>query len=154
MRHTLIREQFLSQTPEEVFAFYADARNLERITPPWLHFRILNDGPIAMQPGTLIDYRIRVRGLPVNWRTRITVWDPPHRFVDVQIRGPYRTWEHTHEFHAVAGGTLVRDLVSYELPAGWLGEMVRRLFVARDVAAIFDHRRTALASIFEEPARS
>ncbi len=146
--HTLIREQLIERPVEEVFAFYTDARNLERITPPWLSFRILTDAPVEMRPGARIDYRIRVHGLPMVWTSEIREWEPPRRFVDVQIRGPYRVWEHTHQFDAVAGGTLVRDVVNYELPAGWLGEVVRRLVVARDVAAIFAHRREALAEIF------
>ncbi|MDH4038251.1 MAG: SRPBCC family protein [Candidatus Krumholzibacteria bacterium] len=150
--HTLIREQLIERPVEEVFAFYADARNLERITPPWLSFRILTDAPVEMRPGARIDYRIRVHGVPMVWTSEIREWEPPRRFVDVQIRGPYRVWEHTHEFDAVAGGTLVRDVVNYEVPAGWLGEVVRRMVVARDVAAIFAHRREALAEIFSTRA--
>jgi ligand-binding SRPBCC domain-containing protein len=147
--NTLIREQLIERPLEEVFAFHADAHNLERITPPWLAFRILTEGPIEMRRGARIDYQIRVHGIPMVWKSEIREWDPPHRFVDVQLRGPYRVWEHTHEFSAVAGGTLVRDAVNYALPLGWVGEMVRRAVVARDVSAIFEHRRTALATIFK-----
>jgi ligand-binding SRPBCC domain-containing protein len=102
-----------------------------------------------MQAGARIDYRIRLRGIPVVWKTRITEWEAPVRFVDVQLSGPYRVWEHTHEFQAVSGGTIVRDTVDYELPAGWLGELLRRTVVARDIARIFEYRRGALAQAFE-----
>ena len=148
MLHTLNREQLIQRPPDDVFAFFADAANLERLTPPWLRFQILTSGPIEMQAGTRIDYRIRMRGLPIVWETEIAEWDPPRRFVDVQLRGPYRRWEHTHEFVAMAGGTLVRDVVHYELPAGWLGEAARRLVVARDISNIFDYRRAALTDVF------
>lgn len=142
------REQVIGRPLPEVFAFYADANNLERITPAWLRFRIATPGPITMQRGTRIDYHIRLHGVSVRWTSEIVEWTPPHRFIDVQVRGPYRTWEHTHEFLPVPGGTLVRDSVRYQLPLGWLGEIARRGFVARDVAHIFDHRREALAAHF------
>ena len=148
MRHTFTREQFIDRPLDDVFAFFADANNLQRITPGWLHFRMLTPGPIEMRVGARIDYRIRLRGVPIVWKTGIRDWDPPRRFVDVQVQGPYRVWEHTHEFAAVSNGTLVRDVVEYELPAGRLGEIMRTMFVARDIAAIFDHRRVVLAEIF------
>jgi ligand-binding SRPBCC domain-containing protein len=142
--HTLRREQRLAGSPEQVFAFFADARNLESITPPLLRFRILDSGAdaIAIGPGALIRYRLRVRGIPVGWLTAIREWDPPHRFVDEQLRGPYALWQHTHTFEPLSGGdaTLMRDVVRYALPFGVLGELARRLFVARDVEAIFDYR--------------
>ena len=145
---TFTREQVIGRPLPEVFAFYADANNLERITPAWLRFRIATPGPIAMQRGARIDYRIRLHCLSVPWTSEIVEWTPPHRFIDVQVRGPYRTWEHTHEFLAVPAGTLVRDSVRYQLPLGWLGEIARRAFVASDVARIFDYRREALAAHF------
>lgn len=139
--HTLHREQHLPGSPEEVFAFFADARNLEAITPPLLRFRVLTPDPIAMGAGALIRYRLRVRRVPVGWLTAIREWDPPHRFVDEQVRGPYALWHHTHTFEArPGGGTLMRDVVRYALPLGPLGELARRLFVARDLEAIFDFR--------------
>jgi len=141
--HTLRREQHLPDSPEDVFAFFADARNLEAITPPLLRFRVMDSGAdaIAMGPGALIRYRLRVRGMPVGWLTAIREWDPPHRFVDEQLRGPYALWHHTHTFEALDdGGTLMRDVVRYALPLGPLGELARRLFVGRDVEAIFDFR--------------
>ena len=129
----------------EVFAFFAEAGNLQRITPPWVDFRIVTAAPIAMQPGALIDYRLRIRGVPIGWRSEITTWDPPHRFVDEQRKGPYRRWVHTHSFRTLPEGTLVEDDVAFH---AWGGRMVERLFVARDVAAIFRYRQQAILDAF------
>lgn len=146
--HTLTREQALPGAPDEVFAFFADAVNLERITPPWLSFRIATSGPVAMEPGTLIEYRLRLHRIPIRWLTRIEEWEPGRRFVDVQVRGPYRAWHHTHEFEPGAGGgTVVRDTVRYALPLGPLGEAAHRLFVARDLRAIFDYRVASVSKV-------
>jgi len=139
--HTLRREQRLPRPIDEVFAFFGDARNLEAITPPLLRFQVLTPDPIAMGPGALIRYRLRVRGMPVGWLTAIREWDPPHRFVDQQLRGPYALWHHTHTFEPDGeDATLMRDEVRYALPFGFAGELARRLFVGRDVEAIFDFR--------------
>ena len=127
----------------QVFGFFSDAANLERITPPWLHFLILTPGPIELRAGTLIEYQLRLRGIPLRWRTRIEVWDPPTRFVDVQIRGPYALWEHEHVFTDGTGGTAVSDRVRYALPFGPLGELVHA-FVRRDLRAIFEYRQEAV----------
>ena len=132
---------------ERVFAFFADAGNLERLTPSLIRFRILTPQPIEMRPGTLIDYRLRVRGVPTRWRTLISVWEPPFRFVDEQLRGPYRSWRHEHRFAAVEGGTLVSDTVDYRVPGG---RLVNRLFVQPDVARIFQYRREQLREIFRD----
>ena len=146
--HVLRREQRLPAPPHDVFPFFADAGNLEAITPPWLRFRIATPGPIEMRAGTLIAYRLALHGIPVSWLTRIEAWDPGARFVDVQVRGPYRLWHHTHEFEPDgADGTLMRDTVRYALPFGPLGAAAHRLFVARDLAAIFDHRARAVAAM-------
>ncbi|HEX8741675.1 MAG TPA: SRPBCC family protein [Thermoleophilaceae bacterium] len=144
----LERHQRLPGSPAEVFPFFADALNLERITPPWLGFRVLAPGPIEMGPGTLIEYRLRLRGVPVRWLTRIEVWEPPHRFVDLQQRGPYRAWRHEHAFDALDGATLVRDRVDYELPLGALGGAAHALFVRRELGRIFDYRAASLAAHF------
>ena len=128
----------------DVFEFFADAGNLERITPPWLRFRILTPRPIAMCAGARIDYRLRLHGLPVTWRSEITEWAPPHRFVDEQRRGPYRVWIHEHDFAERAGGTEVHDRVRYAVPGGAL---VDRLFVRRDVGRIFEYRARALGAL-------
>ncbi len=143
--HVLEREQVLPGERDSVFAFFADAFNLEAITPPWLGFRVVTPGPIEMGPGTLIEYRLALHRIPVRWLTRIEIWEPGRRFVDTQVRGPYRLWRHTHLFEEHPEGTLVRDSVSYEIPGGPLGELAERLFVRRDLARIFDHRRLAVA---------
>ncbi len=141
--HTLRREQRLPGAPADVFEFFGDARNLEAITPPLLRFSVQDPDAIVMGTGALIRYRLRVRGVPVGWLTAIREWDPPHRFVDEQVRGPYALWHHTHTFEPhpdAPGDTLMRDTVRYALPLGPLGELARRLFVAADVEAIFDYR--------------
>ena len=143
--HRLERTQLLHASPDEVFPFFADALNLERITPPWLGFRVTTPSPIEMRAGAFIEYRLALHRLPVRWRTEIVLWDPPRRFVDVQLSGPYRVWHHTHDFEADGhGGTLMRDTVRYALPLGPVGALAHRLVVRRDVAAIFDFRREAI----------
>jgi ligand-binding SRPBCC domain-containing protein len=142
--HTLHRSQRLPGSPDEVFAFFGDARNLEAITPPLLRIRVMNPDALAMGPGALIRYRLRVHRIPVGWLTAIRSWDPPQSFVDEQLRGPYALWHHTHTFEPLPdderGGTLMRDVVRYALPFGPAGELAHRLFVARDLEAIFDYR--------------
>lgn len=142
-------EQMLPRPVDEVFPFFADAYNLETITPDFLKFHVVTPRPIDMREGALIDYKLKVRGLPIRWRTRIEAWDPPHRFVDVQLKGPYRKWHHTHSFEPTPdGGTLVRDVVRYR-PIG--GAIVNKLFVQRDVVGIFEHRQRVLAERFMSP---
>jgi ligand-binding SRPBCC domain-containing protein len=146
---TLRREQTLDGAPEEVFAFFADARNLEAITPPWLGFEVVTPDPIEMRVGTLIQYRLALHGMGVDWLTSIQAWEPGRRFVDVQVRGPYRLWHHTHEFSAVdddGARTLMRDTVKYAIGWGLAGELARRAFVRRDLEAIFDFRATAMTA--------
>lgn len=145
---TLKREQFLPVPPAKAFEFFADASNLEAITPPWLRFRIATRGQIDMRPGTLIEYRLRLHGLPVRWLTRIEFWEPGRGFTDVQICGPYRLWHHTHIFEPYEDGTRMRDTVRYALPLGLLGRLVRALVVRRDLERIFDFRRDAVAARF------
>jgi len=140
-------ELWLPRRRDEVFPFFADARNLDTLTPPWVHFKILTSTPIAMRPGALIDYRLRVHGIPIRWRTEIVEWNPPLRFVDVQLRGPYTLWHHTHTFEAHEGGTLCRDEVRYR-PRG--GSLTNRLFVRRDVENIFAFRNRKLTEIFRD----
>jgi ligand-binding SRPBCC domain-containing protein len=143
--HILTREQRLPGPPDEVFPFFSDAHNLEAITPPWLGFRVITPRPIDLRAGALIEYRLRLHRIPLRWRTRIAVWDPPRRFVDVQLSGPYRLWHHTHDFAPDPdGGTLMRDTVRYALPLGPLGGVAHRALVKRDLAAIFDFRREAI----------
>lgn len=142
----LERRQRIERPIEEVFAFYGDAHNLERITPPLLGFEVTTPAPIAMGAGTLIEYRLRLHRVPVRWRTRIEVWEPPHRFVDVQVKGPYSLWEHTHTFEQDGpGATVMQDRVRYSIPFGPLGDLADRLLVRRDLRQIFDYRRDAVA---------
>ncbi|MCK6481386.1 MAG: SRPBCC family protein [Planctomycetaceae bacterium] len=143
----LERTQFLPRPLPEVFAFFSDAGNLERITPGFLRFRILTPRPIPMHEGALIDYRLSLFGVPLRWRSRIDLWEPGVRFVDSQVTGPYRTWVHLHEFRAVPGGTLVTDRVDYEVPLGPLGTLARALFVRRSLERIFDHRAEAVGGL-------
>ncbi|HEX5398106.1 MAG TPA: SRPBCC family protein [Verrucomicrobiae bacterium] len=133
--------------PADLFPFFADAANLEALTPSWLNFKIVTPTPIPMREGTLIDYHLRVRGVPLRWRTRINVWQPPQRFVDEQIRGPYRQWIHEHTFQPRDGGTLARDHVRYAVPFDFIAYP---LFVRRDIERIFAFRRKALLAKFGE----
>lgn len=142
-------ELWLPCPRDRVFPFFAEARNLETITPPWLNFEVLTPAPIEMRSGTLIDYRIRVHGLPVRWRTEITEWNPPHQFADTQLRGPYTLWQHTHTFEEKDGGTLCLDHVRYR-PCG--GALMNWLFVRRDVEVIFAYRRDRLTELFSRDA--
>lgn len=130
---------------EEIFPFFADAHNLSAITPPWLSFRILTPPPIVMGPGVLIDYRLRIHGFPVKWRTRIADWRPPNGFVDEQVRGPYRLWVHSHTFEEMGEGTLCRDHVTYAVPGG---SIINWLLVRPDVERIFAFRNAYLKKHF------
>ncbi len=145
---TLETEQWVPRPPAEVFRFFADARNLERITPPFLKFRILAVSTPELQTGTRIDYRLSLHGVPVRWQSLIQDWNPGRSFVDTQTRGPYHRWEHTHAFEPYEGGTIIRDRVHYELPLGALGGLVAGGLVAKDVATIFDFRRASIREIF------
>lgn len=146
--HIFETELWLPVAREKVFPFFADAHNLEVITPPWLNFRILTPGEISMCVGTLLDYQIRIHGFPVCWRTEITGWDPPFSFQDEQRNGPYRLWRHTHTFEEKDGGTLCKDHVAYAVPGG---SLVNRLFVRKDVEKIFAYRAEALKKRFGTP---
>jgi ligand-binding SRPBCC domain-containing protein len=140
-------ELWLPRRLAEVFPFFAEARNLEYITPQWLNFEVLTPDPLIMRAGTMIDYRIRFYGIPMRWRTQIVEWDPPHRFADVQLRGPYTLWHHTHSLEERGGGTLCRDDVRYH-PRG--GALMNWLFVRRDIERIFTFRSQRLAQRFCE----
>lgn len=144
--YTLERTQLIPRPLQDVFPFFSDAKNLEAITPPFLQFKILTPGPIAMQAGTIIDYRIRLVGLPMNWQTRIETFEP-HRFSDIQVRGPYRLWHHTHEFVETSERTLMTDLVRYQMPLGPLGTLVHALWTDRTLERIFDYRFAKVAEL-------
>jgi hypothetical protein len=151
--HRLERRQFVARPVGEVFAFFAEAGNLERITPPWLSFRVLTPEPVQMAVGTLIDYRLRLHGVPLGWSSQIEVWEPDRQFVDRAVRGPFSLWHHRHRFSASGEGTIVSDEVHYAPPLGALGEIAERLVVARDLDRIFAHRRQAVARILEDEGR-
>jgi ligand-binding SRPBCC domain-containing protein len=136
---------WLPQPRDRVFAFFSDPKNLEKITPPWLRFKIVSPNELAVSRGARIDYRLRVRGLPIRWQSEITVWEPPTRFVDQQTRGPYRLWIHEHTFSEHEGGTVAGDNVVYAVPGG---KLIQKLFVAPDLETIFYYRHEVLQTIF------
>ena len=144
----LVREQLVARPRGEVFSFFSDAANLERITPPFLRFRITTPQPLAITTGSLIDYRLSLFGVPFRWRTLIESFEPERRFIDRQLKGPYSLWRHTHEFEDAAGGTLMIDRVEYVVPFGPLGALARALFVRRMLDGIFDFRASTIAAHF------
>ncbi len=146
--YRLIQEQRIPQSRERVWEFFADAVNLERLTPDFLGFQILTPLPIEMHPGTLIEYRIALYGLPMKWQTEISRFDPPSSFVDVQLKGPYALWHHSHEFADCPGGTLMTDVVDYRPPLGPLGSLANVLFVQRTLDRIFRYRREQVVAEF------
>jgi hypothetical protein len=148
--YTLLRELWVPYGLPAVFDFFSRAENLERLTPPFLRFRFVTPLPIEMRPGAQIEYRLRVRGIPIHWMTEIERWDPPHEFIDVQKKGPYSLWRHTHRFRAEKGGTVIMDKVEYALPFGWLGRLVHRLQVSRDLAKIFDYRAERVQALLRD----
>jgi ligand-binding SRPBCC domain-containing protein len=145
--YTLERTQLVAAAPEEVFAFFSDPGNLGRITPPWLSFRI-HDAPARLEAGSRLEYRIRWGFFTLRWITRITRWNPPEDFQDIQEKGPYRSWIHTHRFTQTKSGVRVEDRVEYELPLGLLGRIVHRLRVRRQLEEIFEFRQTSIDRIF------
>ena len=148
MEYVLEHAQRVPRPRAEVFPFFADARNLARLTPPFMNFHILTQGDIPMAPGTLIDYRIGLFGIPMKWRTLIEAFEAPSRFVDTQLKGPYKKWHHTHEFHEIEGGTLLTDRVLYDVGFGPLGGMARALFVKRTLGKIFSYREKTIQELF------
>ena len=147
----LQRDLVVPGTRAKVFSFFADARNLDRITPAFLKFRVLTSGPIAMQVGARIEYALRLHGIPLQWESEITAWEPLERFVDVQIRGPYRWWHHQHRFEDLGDSTRVIDEVEYACLGG---RLVHSLFVKRDLKRIFEFRERTLAAIFSQKSDS
>jgi len=143
----LLSSMCLPRPLADVFSFFADARNLQRITPPSLSFDVLTEGPIEMSQGTRIDYRLRVHKIPLRWQSEITTWDPPFRFVDEQRKGPYRWWIHEHTFQEQDGSTMIQDRVRYSVLGG---RLVNRFLVGRDLRSIFAFRSQALHGIFAD----
>jgi ligand-binding SRPBCC domain-containing protein len=153
--YTLEREQTVERSRHEVFAFYSNALNLERITPPNLRFHILTPHPIIMHAGTVIDYRLKLSGLPFHWKTLIEEWSPNERFVDTQLKGPYALWRHTHTFEAIgAHRTIIHDRVQYGMPFGIFGRIAHALFVRRTLEKIFDHRAKMTAQLLAPESSS
>ena len=147
----LATEQWVPRPVEETFAFFADAGNLEAITPPFLGFSIVTPQPIAMGKGARIEYRLKLHGVPMRWFTRIDRWEPGRAFVDRQVRGPYAKWEHLHTFEPERGGTRIADRVVYALPLDPLSRPVRAWFVTPTVERIFAYRRSAIEHLLARP---
>ena len=146
----LKRQQWVPREIDEVFAFFEDPRNLPRITPPWLGFKLLSIEPDSIRAGTQIVYRLRWFGVPYLWRTLIAEWVPNDRFVDTQLNGPYILWHHTHTFEPRGGGVLMSDVVRYRLPFGLFGMLLYRLLVRRQLKEIFDYRVKRIAELLSE----
>ena len=140
-------EQWLPRPIDEVFQYFSDAYRLEELTPSFLHFHVVTPRPIPIAAGTVIDYRLRLHGIPIRWRSEISEWQPPFRFVDRQLIGPYRLWHHLHTFESLNGGTRVCDIVDYAVPGG---RLIEWLFVRRDLDKIFSYRRQQLERVFGE----
>ncbi len=146
--HILIRETILNGSIEEVFNFFCKAENLDKITPPILGFRIITPLPVEMKKGTLIDYKIKLNGIPFNWHTEITKWDPPHSFEDTQLKGPYKMWVHEHKFIERNNKTFMTDTVRYISPGGVFEFIPHNLFVKKKVNLIFDYRQKIFDELF------
>lgn len=142
------RSQTVPRPRPEIFAFFSDASNLGKITPPFVGFEMLSKTPLVIGEGTLIDYKLRLYGVPVRWQTRIETFERDVAFTDIQLKGPYRRWHHRHTFTDVPGGTRMDDVVDYELPLGVLGSIAHALFVARSLEQIFDYRRKVITELF------
>ncbi len=147
--HILERKQIIERPCAEVFKFFADAGNLERITPPELNFHIITPQPIDIKKGALIDYQLKLRGIPITWKTEITQWNPPFDFVDSALKSPYKQWIHLHTFEEGASGeTIMKDLVRYRLPLEPLGDLAH-WYVKKELKYIFDYRYKVIEEIFQ-----
>jgi ligand-binding SRPBCC domain-containing protein len=144
----ILVKQWLPRPVAEIFPFFQNEKNLEILTPPFLNFHVVGKTTREIRKGTLIDYKLKLHGLPIRWRTEITSWQPPVKFVDNQIKGPYALWHHTHEFEDLAGGTLMTDRVQYRVPMGLLGKLTAGPFVGHDVAKIFQYRKEKARELF------
>jgi ligand-binding SRPBCC domain-containing protein len=145
--HDLERSQIVPRPRHEVFAFFSDVANLQKLTPDFLNFEFLSPLPIAMRAGATVEYRLRLFGVPVRWKTEIELFEPDSRFIDIQSRGPYRSWRHVHQFTDRPGGTRVEDQVAYSLPLGKLGDAVGSSWVRRSLDRIFDYRRDRITEL-------
>ena len=147
------KELYVERPLEEVFNFFSRAENLQKVTPPQLQFHILTPLPIEMKTGTIIDYQLKVYHLPFSWRTEITEWDPPHKFTDIQVRGPYRKWIHQHFFEKSGDGTMMKDLLQYAIPGGIFATWINSLLVRKDIESIFRFREKRFREIFNLETR-
>ena len=146
--YTLKKEQKISKNILDVFDFFSRPENLSRITPPKMGFNILTPSPIEMKEGALIDYTVKILGIPIRWRTLITKYDPPNIFIDQQLKGPYSLWHHTHVFKKISDNeTLIEDIVLYTIPFGFIGRIVHYLYIKRDLEKIFSYRKKKIADI-------
>jgi uncharacterized protein (TIGR01777 family) len=145
-----VSEQWVPHAPEQIWPFFCDEGNLEELTPGFLNFEVLGKSTREIGEGTLIDYRLKLNGIPMGWQSRIENWEPSRGFVDTQVKGPYSYWRHAHEFIPLANGTLMRDVVRYRLPMGWLGSVVAGWKVASQVDRIFSYRSTRIAERFAD----
>jgi ligand-binding SRPBCC domain-containing protein len=152
--YRLHREVWVPQALPVVFDFFSRAENLERLTPPWMQLQILNSGPVEMKVGATISYTLRLRGIPLRWLTEIEKWNPPFEFVDVQTKGPYKLWRHTHRFFEAKDGTSIIDDVEYALPFGLLGRLAHRVQVLRDLSRIFDYRAQRVRDLFNPQGKA
>ncbi|MCW3083386.1 MAG: hypothetical protein JWP12_752 [Bacteroidetes bacterium] len=147
--HTLIKETIINRPIAEVFDFFSKAENLDKITPPDMQLRIISPQPIIIQKGTLIDYKIKVSGIPFKWQTLISEWNPPYRFIDKQLKGPYNTWIHEHTFEERNGKTYMKDYVQFRSPGFFLEPLINKLFVEKKIKAIFEFREKILKELFK-----
>lgn len=147
--HTLTRHTTIEKPIDEVFDFFTKAENLNKIIPPDLHFEMITKLPISIKKGTVIDYKIKIAGIPFKWKTEITEWNPPYSFEDTQVKGPYKIWIHKHKFESKNGFTLMTDIINYLSPGGIFEFVPHRLFVKKKVESIFDFREKSLIKIFE-----
>ena len=148
MYYELTDHFVVKSTLADTWAFFGDAMNLPKITPPWMGFHVLTPAPIDMHTGTLIDYKVKVMGLPVKWRTRIIDWSPPRQFIDLQLRGPYTLWHHQHTFEQVDDGTACTDRVTYKVPAGGIGRLMNRFLIRKQLKEIFEYRSKIIDQTF------
>lgn len=151
-RDRYFKTEILLPAPiEDVFDFFSDAKNLERITPDFLHFKVLDQSTPQIQDGTVFNYRLKIRGIPVHWQSRIEQWRPLEQFADTQLRGPYQKWYHLHSFERRGAQTFMKDEVIYRLPLGYLGDLFAGRWVDRDVRNIFAYRSKVISEIFSAP---
>ncbi|UCF62651.1 MAG: SRPBCC family protein [bacterium] len=145
------KDIYIERPVSEVFDFFSRAENLEKVTPSQLQFQILTPLPIIMKAGTIIDYKLKLHRIPLSWKTEISEWDPPHRFTDIQVKGPYRKWIHQHIFENSGSGTRMKDMLEYAIPAGFLSSFINQLLVRKDIESIFRYREKKYREIFQIP---